>query len=67
MSADQAVTIASAYVPPDALPNAKISCTTYPLDENYPVGWVVIFYFDTVQVTFNLLVEGSIPSALSNF
>jgi hypothetical protein len=57
ISVDKAVTIASAYVPPDVLPQADISCTTYPLDTNEPIGWVIMFNFNTVQVTSEQLLK----------
>ena len=54
---DKAVTIASADVPPDVLPQADISYTTLPLDTNDPIGWVIMFNFNTVQVTSEQLLK----------
>jgi hypothetical protein len=57
ITVDKAIAIASAYVPPDVLPQADISYTTYSLDTNDPIGWVIMFNFNTVQVTGEQLLK----------
>jgi uncharacterized surface anchored protein len=54
---DKAITIASAWVPPDVLSQADISYTTQPLGTNDPIGWVIMFNFNTVQVTAEQLLK----------
>ena len=52
---DEAVSIASAYVPPDALSRAEITAATYPLYAKKPRSWVIIF--NNVFVTSEQLVK----------
>jgi hypothetical protein len=52
-----AITIASKLIPPNVLPNAEISYTTDPLDTSNPIGWVIMFNFNTVQVTGEQLLK----------
>ena len=54
---DKAITIASAWVPPDVLSQADVSYTTQPLGTNDPIGWVIMFNFNTVQVTAEQLLK----------
>lgn len=65
---DTAITIAKGYVPTDVLSNTEISYTTDPLDTNDPIGWVIMFNFNTVKVTSEQLLKfGWIPDSDTDF
>jgi hypothetical protein len=43
ISTNKAISIASAYVPQEALARANLEITAYPMGSNAPIAWIVIY------------------------